>query len=114
MNYAPHILQIYHPAEFITDDEGVMTPGLSWWETVGECRCDDNGGLKQIGVNGQAYTYNYHIVYEGAKLSIGTKVRAVEADALTMNEIPKEFIRGEGEVIKPGKCNYLNYSEVWL
>ena len=106
MNYAPHILQIYHLAESTTDDEGVTTPGTSWWETVGECRCDDNGGLKQIGVNGQAYTYNYHIVYEGPKLPIGTKVRALEADALT--------IRGEGEVIKPSKCNYLNYTEIWL
>ncbi|WP_321437259.1 hypothetical protein [uncultured Bacteroides sp.] len=105
MNYAPHILKVCHPGQSSTDDEDVTTIGDPTWETIGECRCDDNGGLKQIGINGQSYTYNYHIVYEGPKLPIRTKVRVFEADST---------IRGEGEVIKSSKCNFFNYSEIWL
>jgi len=105
MNYTPHILKVCHPGQSSKNDEGVITPGVPTWETIGGCRCDDNGGLKQVGINGQAYTYNYHIVYEGTKIPIGTKVRVFEADST---------IRGEGEVIKSSKCNFLNYSEIWL
>ena len=39
------------------------------------------------------------------KLSEDDYVRALEQDG---------SIRGEGKVIKPGKCNFLNYSEVWV
>ncbi len=108
MYFAPHILEKKVYIEPDRDDKGNTIPGTGGdaWETIGPCRCDDNGAGRQIGVAGNMVVYDYHIVIAGnIKLSVGDYVRALEQDG---------SVRGEGEVIKPGKCNYLNYSEVWV
>ena len=50
--------------------------------------------------------YDYHVVIKGKHLiPIGTMVRVLDQDG---------NIRGEGEVLKPRMCNFLNYSEIWI
>jgi hypothetical protein len=104
MIFCPHVLQILviSGAQIV---DGNPIPGSESRETIGKCRCDDNGQHKQVSVNGILYDYSYHVVHEGAKLPIGVKVRALDKDG---------NVRGEGEVVKSGKCNYFNYSEVWI
>lgn len=50
------------------------------------------------------YDYDYHIVYEGEKMNVGTEVRILNG----------ESVRTEGKVIKSGKSNYFKYAEIWL
>jgi hypothetical protein len=83
------------------DPEG----GTETWEETGRCRCDDNRQVRHISVNGEQTVYEYHIVHEGERIPAGTEVRALNEDG---------SIRGEGTVIKTGKCNYFDYSEIWL
>ena len=104
MIYAPHILQIYNPGQTTTDSNNDIIVAEGTWETVGGCRCDDNGAMKQIGINGIGQLYNYHVVYEGPNIPIGTKIRCLNG----------EDVRGEGKVLKSGKCNFLGYSELWV
>jgi hypothetical protein len=107
MLYTPHTLQLFIAGESTLNEKGRPVTTESGYLDFCKCRCDDNGAQKQIGVNGKAYLYNYHIVFEGKyKLNIGDKIRVIDADG--------KSIRAEGEVVKPGKHNYLNYSEAYL
>ena len=104
MNYAPHILQKKTRVETIFDEDGNPIISGGDWVVIGECRCDDNGQMKQIGINGQVFIFSYHVVYEGDNLTPGTEVRCLDG---------KE-VRGEGTVLKSTKCNRLNYAELWM
>ena len=105
MYYAPHILQ----KEVVTDayigDDGNPVKGVKSWVDVGKCRCDDNNQQERISANGVWHDYNYHVVHEGERILIGTSVRILKRDG---------SVRGEGMVIKTGKCNYFSYSQIWL
>lgn len=105
MMFAPHILQVKIVPSPAFDADMNPIPGQAEWKEIGPCRCDDNGATKQISVNGVVRDYNYHIVYEGDRIEAGTKVRVIEESG---------DIRAEGEVIKPKRCNYFSYSEIWL
>lgn len=108
MIYAPHILEKLVKIEPEADEVGNSVPGTGneKWTYVGKCRCDDNGAGRKIGVGGEMVTYSYHIIIDRKmKIPSGTKVRALEQDG---------SIRGEGKTLNPSKCNYLNYSEVWI
>ena len=106
MIFAPHILQ----KKVVTGGSlvnGNPVTGTEEWVEIGDCRCDDNDARTQISVNGVLHDYNYHVVYEGEKLPIGTEIRCVDK--------VDGSIRGEGKVIKPKKCNYFApKAEIWV
>lgn len=104
MIFSPHILQIKVVAGPSFDEDMNPIPGGESWKEIGACRCDDNGVMKQISVNGMMYDYNYHVVYEGERIKAGTEVKVLDGDE----------IRAEGTAVKSAKCNYFNYSEIWL
>lgn len=104
MIFAPHRLFVKVVSPTLFDEDMNPIPLKENWVDFGACRCDDNGAMKQISVNGVMHDYNYHVVYEGEKIKIDTEVRIFDG----------ESIRGEGKVIKPAKSNYFNYAEIWL
>lgn len=108
MYYMPHKLYVKVYKEPSVDQNGDAIPGTGGfdWEEIGGCRCDDNGGSSNISINGVSHIYEYHIVFNGKrKLHVGDEVKALGPDGT---------VRGGGTVIKPGKCNFLNYSEIWI
>jgi len=105
MYYAPHILQKEVVSGSYIDDDGNPVKGNKSWVCVSNCRCDDNNQQERISVNGIWHNYNYHIVHEGERIPIGVTVQVLDKDG---------SVRGEGTVIKTGKCNYFNYSQIWL
>lgn len=108
MYYMPHILYLLHKELPETDSNGDSVPGTGKeeWVEVCQCRCDDNDASETVGINGQAYVYRYHIVLGiQKKFSIGDCVRVY---------YPNGELRGEGAVAKPGKCNFLGYSQIWI
>lgn len=104
MIYSPHTLFIRTTVKGAKDDDGYTLPDTETWTEVCPCRCDDNGVMKQVSVNGKMYDYSYHVVYEGEKIPAGTYVKIMDG----------EEVRGEGEVLKSAKCNYLSYAGIWL
>ncbi len=106
MIFAPHVLRVKIKTEPEFDGNGnpVITEKEEW-ETIGECRCDDNGQAKQISVNGSMIDFNYHVVYEGRDVLPGEEIEVIDDDG---NK------RGEGTVVKIARCNYFNYSEIWV
>lgn len=104
MIFSPHKLLVKVVSGPSFDEDMNPIPPKEDWKDFGSCRCDDNGAMKQVSVNGVLHDYNYHVVYEGEKIKMGTEVRVLDS----------ESIRGEGKVIKPSKSNYFNYAEIWL
>lgn len=106
MYYAPHILQLKKevPAQY-DEDGNPLTTESSEWETVGTCRCDDNGTSRQISMNGQMYDYSYHIVFDEGNIDAGDYVRALDESG---------SVRGEGEVLRVSVSNYFNYRQLWV
>lgn len=107
MIYAPHILQRKIVASPTTDEFGrvIASDSSAEWVTVCRCRCDDNTTTEFRSDNGEVYRPQYHVVCEGKQnLKAGEYVRCMEGDN----------IRGEGEIIRPSKTNYFNFTEVYL
>lgn len=104
MIFSPHTLQRLTTGSYV-DENGIPQAGSKEWVGAGDCRCDDNSQHKATSVNGILYEYQYHIVHEGDLIPLGTTVRALDSEG---------NVRGEGKVIKTGKCNYFSYSEVWV
>lgn len=104
MIFAPHRLFVKVVSGPSFDEDMNPIPPKEDWNDLGPCRCDDNGVVKQISVNGVMYDYNYHVVYEGEKIKAGTEVKIMDG----------EDVRAEGKVIKPNKSNYFKYAEIWL
>ena len=106
MYYAPHILKakVYKEPEYDENGNPIIVENDEW-EEIGRCRCDDNGQMKQVSVNGSMVDFSYHIVYEGKDVLPGKEVIAIDGDGNA---------RGAGKVIKIARCNYLNYSEIWV
>ncbi len=103
MIFAPHKLLISVAAKDEIDENGDPILGPEKWVEYACCRCDDNSVMKQVSMNGKWFDYRYHVVYEGAKILAGTKVK-IERD--------EELI--EGVVLKSAKCNYFKKSELWI
>lgn len=107
MNYTPHTLQVKVENQPARDEFGnpIFSDEPFTWKTIGECRCDDNGQMKQISVNGTMFDFSYHVVYEGKIITPGTEIRVFDEVGRT---------RGFGKVSKSAKCNFLPYSELWV
>ena len=103
MMFAPHKLLIAVAPKDEVDENGDPISEPENWVEIGNCRCDDNSVMKQVSVNGKWFDYRYYVVYEGVKIFAGTKVR------IERNE---EVV--EGVVLKSAKCNYFNYSQIWI
>lgn len=99
LDQAPHRLQSRFLSDGLKDEFGrQVTESSESWDDVAECFCHDNSQMKQVSVNGELWTYQYHVVYEGVKIGLGTKVRCLGPDGNVV---------GEGKVIKNAEC----YSE---
>lgn len=103
MIFAPHKLYVAVAPKDLVDENGDPVTQSEEWVELGDCRCDDNDTMKKVSVNGEWFDYRYHVVYEGVKILAGTKVR-----------IERNGERIEGVVRKPAKCNYFNYSQIWI
>lgn len=106
MMFAPHILKakVYNEPEYDENGNPIIVDNDEW-EEIGRCRCDDNGQMKQVSVNGSMVDFSYHIVYEGKDVLPGKEVIVLDKNGKA---------RGAGKVIKIARCNYLNYSEIWV
>lgn len=103
MVYGPHILE--KRVVVVTRDSYNRTAGESVsWEKVGACRCDDNSTYEVKDQNGQTYVPRYHIVSDRHDIKAGDYVRAMDGNT----------VRGEGEVRKVIKTNYLDYMSIYV
>lgn len=107
MIFTPHILQRKIVAHPITDEFGrvIDSDSSTDWETVCNCRCDDNTTTEFRSDNGDVYRPQYHVVCSGKHdLKAGEYVQCIEGDS----------VRGEGEIVRVLKTNYFNFTEVYL
>ncbi len=108
MFYAPHTLQVLRSQPLERDEYGKpVFPAESEWETVCDCRCDDNTTKEFRSGNGATFRPDFHVVFGGAKAPVkaGDTCRCLNADG---------SVRGEGRVYMAKRLNYLNYGELWL
>ena len=110
LDEAPHILQKCIKAEPILDRAGRQIGETEErWEDVAECFCHDNSQMEQISVNGELWTYAYHVVYEGDMVALGTKVQCTDKSS-------GELI-GHGVVRKIARCHSFEFqgrTDLWL
>ena len=108
MHYAPHILQKRVIPETQMDELGRPLPieESDIWQTICNCRCDDDATAEIFDENGKMYKSKYHVVCDGNSPAIfaGDYVRVMNGDV----------VRGEGKVANPKKLNLLLYAEFWL
>lgn len=103
MYYAPHTLEIKKTSE--ERDRYNRTAGtFDWWESVGPCRCDDSTTQEIRDANGKAFIPKYHIVSSRNDIQAGDYVRAMDG----------ENVRGEGEVKRVIRTNYLDYESIYI
>jgi hypothetical protein len=110
LDEAPHILQKCIKGAPVLDRAGRQVSEASEaWEDVAECFCHDNSQMKQVAVNGEMWTYSFHVVYEGSKLPLDTKVRCIDKQT--------QATVGEGFVKKHAECysrEFQGRCDVWL
>ena len=95
MDEAPHKLYIRTLVQGETDEYGrQVSEDSESWKPFADCFCHDNSQAREITVNGQLWTYSYHIVYEGDKIPLGTYVRCMDGSRVV----------GEGKVVKNAEC----------
>lgn len=103
MYYCPHVLEVRK--EVVGKDAYNRTVSVATvWETVGPCRCDDNTTSFVDNETGKAYVPSYHIVSDRHDIKAGDYVRAMDGDV----------VRGEGEVRKVVRTNYLDYISIYV
>lgn len=106
MFYAPHKLQkrVITPPD--KDEYGRPIPGTERedWVDVCKCHCNDNYTTKFQDANGEVFIPSYKIVCPLIKIKVGDYVRCLEG----------EEIRGEGEVYRVSKLDYIRYLEIWV
>lgn len=107
----PHILQARTLTEPTYDVFGrQLTDSEEVWRDIAACFCHDNSQTKQVSINGELWTYAYHIVYEGDAVALGTKVRCLSRDG-------EESLIGEGEVRKLASCyseDFDGRKDIWI
>ena len=110
LDEAPHLLQRLVKAEPILDRAGRQVGETSErWENIAECFCHDNSQMKQVAVNGEMWTYQFHLVYEGEKIPLDTSVRCLDKET--------QEIVGEGRVKKNAECyssEFKGRCDLWL
>ena len=94
---APHKLQLLVIVPEQNDEYSRPIPGTGGesWQDVTDCFCHDNSQQKEVSVNGERWVYNYHVVYEGDKIALGSHIRCLDAGGK---------IVGEGDVKKNAEC----------
>jgi hypothetical protein len=96
MECSPHKLMMMTVSKPAYDKYGrQLTEGDKAWEEVCPCFCHDNSQMKQVSVNGQMWTYSYHVVYEGSKIPLDTHIKCVDDSGNVV---------GEGNVQKNAEC----------
>lgn len=101
--YAPHTLFVRR--ESVTKDEYNRTQSLEErWERIGGCRCDDSDTSNLVDDAGNAFVPRFHIVSERYGIVAGDIIRVMNG----------ESVRGEGQVRKIVKTNYLNYMSIYV
>lgn len=114
LDEAPHILQVRTLTEPTYDEYGrQLTDNGEVWKSVAECFCHDNSQMKQVSVDGELWTYSYHIVYEGKSLLLGTKVRCIGSAC----RCGCGDVIGEGEVKKLARCYSKEFAgrvDIWI
>ena len=110
LDEAPHILQVRTLTAPTYDSYGrQLTESSEVWNSVADCFCHDNSQMKQVSVNGELWTYSYHIVYEGDDIPLGSKVRCLCARCCE--------VIGEGEVKKRATCyssEFAGRRDIWI
>ena len=96
LDEAPHILKCRVTQPVVYDDLGRQVSDIvENWKVVGDCFCHDNSQMKQVSINGELWTYSFHVVYEGEKIALGSRVRCVDSSGNVV---------GEGDVRKHAMC----------
>lgn len=111
MEEAPHKLLVRTVRPLLNDEFGRPIPGMGGesWDELTECFCHDNSQVKEVSINGQLWVYSYHVVYEGAKIGLGAKVRCIDKSTGTLV--------GEGDVSKNAECyseDFKGRCDIWL
>lgn len=106
----PHKLQMQVITPEENDEYGRLVSGTGGesWQDVADCFCHDNSQQKEVSVNGKRWVYNYHVVYEGNKIPLGSCVRCLDSDDNTV---------GEGEVKKNAECyseEFKGRCDIWI
>lgn len=101
--YAPHTLFV-REERVVRDEHNQTLFKEKVWRKLGSCRCDDNTTEKIVDEAGQAYVPKYHIVSSRLDVKAGDYVRAQVGDV----------VRGEGEVKRVIKTNYLDYMSIYV
>jgi hypothetical protein len=101
--YAPHILSVKRTAE-IRDEYNRVSGVTEEWVELGGCRCDDNDTAQVTDDTGKAFIPRYHVVSERYDVKAGDYIRCTQNGA----------VRGEGEVRKVSKTNYLDYMSIYV
>ena len=107
---APHKLQIQVITPEENDGYNRPIPGTDGesWQDVTDCFCHDNSQQKEVSVNGERWVYNYHVVYEGKKIVLGSHIRCLDAEGNTV---------GEGDVKKNAECyseEFKGRCDIWV
>ncbi|MCH4242250.1 MAG: hypothetical protein LKF81_10190 [Prevotella sp.] len=109
MECAPHTLMKETVSKPQYDQYGrQVSEGEKTWMEVCKCFCHDNSQMKQVAVNGELWTYSYHVVYEGAKIPLNTHVKCVDSEGNVI---------GEGNVKKNAECysdELKGMCDIWL
>lgn len=108
---APHKLMVRTVKPFLNDEFGRPVPGTGGesWDELTECFCHDNSQVKEVSINGQLWVYSYHVVYEGKKIALDTRVQCL--DKVT------GVLVGAGEVKKNAECyieELKGRCDIWL
>ena len=101
--YAPHTLLVKRKTQ--VRDEYNRTLSVDYeWVKVGACRCDDSDTSNLVDDAGNAFIPKYHIVSERNDIKAGDYIKVLNGDSL----------RGEGEVRRVMKTNFLNYMSIYV
>ena len=111
LDEAPHILTVCSekPLDYDIFGKPIKGSGGESWNQHAECFCHDNSQMEQISVNGELWTYAYHVVYEGDMVALGTKVQCTDKSS-------GELI-GHGVVRKIARCHSIEFqgrTDLWL
>ena len=108
MYYSPHILQVKMDTPPATDKYGrvIALDNSVRWQTICQCRCDDNTTTEFKSDNGRVFRPKYHIVCDGnVRVEVGDAIRCLNDDGT---------VRCVGNVYLKKQPNYYKYTEIWV
>ena len=83
-------LQVITPEENDEYNRPIPETGGEYWQDVTDCFCHDNSQQKEVSVNGERWVYNYHVVYEGKKIILGSHIRCLDTEEEPAAEMEPE------------------------